>query len=516
MSIVGVALDLLLNAIADAEEPDDVPNPGRFIPTWPEIEQRYTTDRPGFRQLLADYRDEVAARVNNPGLVPVGREMDAAMREAETFFSANNLPLSLPTSNVKRLSFRLVLEGTSGEDDTREAWKLIRGGAAALTQAMATKARAVAALRQLRRLDDVAIRWAGAGTAAIASDVPLPEVLALYRTEGNLQVPASTGSISLGVPTSSLTTPTHVVPSSVRTSVSVRPLDADHPELSPAMEWMLQLAGLDHVTVKLTRDAALNGVSVPTFIANFAAWSAENWAVHRPGTPQATTAEARKRWDAAEALITAHTGFVDATGTRRLQPPSAPPSPDAALVATVDDPVAFVGIVLAEGAMFLRRLAGPSDVLGALPAGHPLRGERPGTEVYGAISYNAHMGDVMKLPPYSRGNNAHREAVLVSAVAAARRSGSSRAKPLSTLVTGDAAFAATVAELRLGADTDRTKDEDWPVVRAWLRADPARFDALAAFLERADKQDWGGFPAFRAHGSRYRRLLRFYERVTSP
>jgi hypothetical protein len=511
MTIVGIALDLLINALAGAVERDEVPNPGRFIPTWPEVEARYTTDKPGFGQLLSDYRDEVRTRVNS-AVTALGHSPDGAFHEAETFFETNNRPLSLPNGNVKDLSFRLLLEGTSGDHDTREAWKLVDGDAAALTAAMASKTKAVSALRQLRRLDNVVIRWLAAGRAAERCHVPIAEVLALYRTEGNLQVPASTSSIQLGVPTDSLTTPTHVVPSSLRTSVSVRPIGAANHHLLPAIEWMLQLAGLDHVSVKLTR-----GASASQFVTNFANWSAQNWAVHLPGTPEATPAEARKRWNAFEALVEPQVAFIDPSdGSRVLQAGSAPAGTDRARVATVDDPVEFVAAVLAEGAMFLRRLAQPADVLGALPAGDPLAGERPGTAVYGAISYNAHMGDAMTLPPYNRPNNAHREAVFASGIAAARRSKSARAKPLSTLVKGDAAFAAAVAKFKLGADTDRTKAVDWPVVQAWLRADPARFDALAAFLETADAGEWSSWQPFRAHGSRYRRLLRFYERATAP
>lgn len=517
MGVVGVALDLLLNALAGSVQKDAVANPGRFIPTWAEAEARYTSDKAGFEKMLDDYCRTVRTRTGDALLLTVGHNHDAQIAGAKTFFQTRNKPLTLAAADVHNLGFRLVIKGRTGLDDTREAWKMIDGGAAELATAMTTRAKAMLTLKQLRRLDDVCIRWMAAAYASAESDILVSEILALYRAEGNLQVPASTASIEMGVPTESLTEPSHITPCSVRSGVSVQDKAATHGTLWSTAEWMLQLAGLDHVTVNLTRDATGKNVSVNDFKTNFRDWSLQNWSVHKPaGDPSATGTAALQRWNFVESLISVHYGLIDpATGQRTLQPALPGAGLDAALVATVDDPVVFVGTVLAEGAMFLRRLATPEDVLGAIPASHPLAGERLGTQIYGAFSYNLHMGNVMKKAPYNRPHNAHREAGLTSAIAAAQRSQHNNAKPLSTLINGDSIFRTEVKAFKVTDDTDATKATEWPIVQAWLLdiAHAERFDAVVQFIEKADIGQWGSWQPFRGHASRYRRLLRFYERV---
>lgn len=517
MSVVGVALDLLLNALANSTQKDDVANPGRFIPTWAEAEARYVSDKAGFEKMLDNYCRAVRIRTGEALLLAVGHNHDAQISEAKNFFRTRNKPLSMAAADVQNLGFRLVVKGQTGIDDTREAWKVIDGGTAELAAAMTNQTKAMLTLKQLRRLDDVCIRWMAAAYASAETDIPVSEILALYRAEGNLQVPASTASIEMGIPTESLTEPSHITPCSVRSGVSVRDKAATQATLGPTAEWMLQLAGLDHVTVNLTRDAAGNSVSIDVFRANFRDWSFQNWSVHKPtGDPSLAGTAALQRLNLAESLISAQYGVIDsATGQRTLQATLPGAGTDAALIATVDDPVVFVGTVLSEGAMFLRRLATPEDVLGALPTNHPLAGERHGTQIYGAFSYNLHMGDVMKKAPYNRPQNAHREAGLTSAIAAAQRSQHNNAKPLSTLINADSVFKAKVKLFKITDDTDDTKSIEWPIVQTWLLnvAHPERFDAVVQFIEKADIGQWGSWQAFRGHASRYRRLLRFYERV---
>src|SRR5688500_13598684 len=61
----------------------------------------------------------------------------------------------------------------------------------------------IAAVRQLRRVDDILIRMLAVKQASVAPHVPMAEVMALYRTEGNLDVPCGFHSVIGLVPSDS-------------------------------------------------------------------------------------------------------------------------------------------------------------------------------------------------------------------------------------------------------------------------------------------------------------------------
>jgi hypothetical protein len=396
------------------------------------------------------------------------------------------------------------------------------------------------AVAELRNADNVCIRVLAARRAALRLGLPVAEVLALYRTEGDLQVPVSLPSVDQLIPSTEPSPATSLAETgplirqmvflAKATELQKGKLAAE--AASRAMEvWLLQLAGLDHLSRRIFPLAL-----TPKLLPQLARFSAANAA----RVPAVATLDglvgATQRWQSLDAGLRAFLVRPHADGSREAMSisPSEPDleADDAVLVAPAD-PVDFVARVLAEGAAYLRRLGTADDVLmsdgdtpgpddpdpPALPAGHPLRGEFLGHGL-AYFRYNLQVG-ARTGSPYQAG--------MISAVANAAASTNPVYQELRDAINGSDQLREIARQLDFitgEKDAALIKDLWWANYLAPALRDPVhpeRARLLAQFVATATTADWsrrsfarprpGGKGSPRGNASRYQQLLNFYSRI---
>ncbi len=355
---------------------------------------------------------------------------------------------------------------------------------------------AAQAVMHLRRFDDVLCRVQAAQIAASATDTPLPEVLALYRVEGDLAMPPSAPSIGDGIPSGRFDALSSI-------AIEISP-DMSHLVLllHPAarvaggfdlasssdeaiheaalLYWCLQIAGLDELIAQPAPSSA-----------SFKTWSAANWTAAGAVPPAGSTAQqlAERRWRAMRETMR----IVALAGTR-----------SSALAIVPDDPLLLVAGVLAEGVMLRRRLGTRASLLGGGAAGDLSAGMQylhyhAGADYIGALIVRALLAS---LRGHGLGHVALRQALRADLPM------TDNLANIETAVTGPAPRR---------ADRDRqtaTLLTVWPAAQLWLR-DGNRLDLLTRFLEDAKREDLDTWRAHRGNLSRYRQLLSYYQRVFS-
>jgi hypothetical protein len=401
---------------------------------------------------------------------------------------------NVPASSVRRaiqgfeppsrFDFRLNLSNDRQGERTTLGRTLASGNPVAL----GTLNQKIEALHQLRRVDDILIRVLAARRASDITQLPLAEIMAFYRTEGNLDVPVALASFTGLVPSDSPTAlsqiahmpehPTargarmwpHLVWLSKATGVylgfDISPAaDALRLKEPALVDWMLQLCGLDKVQ-QIYETVTHAGASMTDF---FAIFSEENWTAAGVATTRAASAQ---RW---QALVNnlAVTNIAGAT----------PPS----IAVLPTDPVEFVARVLAEGAMMLRA-SGGND-----------------TSRY--LRYHAGLEQATAI--YLRG------------LTVAQKTSGARYRPLRDAIAANAPFAATLRSLdnRIRNERDskmavaelNTASGD---LQAWLGAGgAARVALLIDFLETAGTDIWPTWTEHRGNLSRHLQQLDFYRRM---
>jgi hypothetical protein len=389
------------------------------------------------------------------------------------------------------------------------------------------------AVTELRNADNVCIRVLASLQAADLLSLPVSEMLALYRTEGDLQVPVSFGSVRQRVPSteprpaSSLVDMAQLIRQMVFLNNAMAlptgglASEARHAAL---VAWLLQLAGLDHLNARI-----FPLVGMPSFLPQLVRFSAANAARVPAASSLGGAAGAEQRWKSLFDGLGA--GLVrpkpDGSSTVfDLDPEPAVEADDAVLVAPTD-PVRFVAGVLAEGAAYLRRLGTADDVLMSngdtpgldepdpqpLPAGHPLRGEFLGAGL-AYFRYNLQVGAI---------NDAPYQAGMISAVANAANTQDPDYQALRTAIQQSDKLTGIADQLHfitVTKDAALIKDLYWeshlaPALRDPLHPERARL--LAEFIGSATTAHWGSFEQPRGNASRYQQLQNFYghlEQVT--
>lgn len=366
----------------------------------------------------------------------------------------------------------------AGENANRLGRDLMVGTAtvAAVTD---TAAHATDAILNLRRLDDVLLRVLAAKHAAAITSTGLEQVLAMYRTEGNLDAPPSADSLRDGIPSGTVDAKTSLNPTPDITHLVWL---ADPGHFSGMTDdairefalrcWFVQIGGLDEI-----------GKLPAPLASNFMAWSSGNWTAVGLFPAATSLAAARTRWD-------------NLLATLELSRPAA--GGVMALMVVPRDPLLLISGVLQEAVVFQRRLGKVEDLLSGLPAGHGLATLTPG------MSYLRYHAGVEQF-----------QALLVSAVVRAAGTAGPKYAALRTAIRADAALSAMVDALKPTIAAMGMPDVllRWPTLESWLRTG-MHLALLGDFIESAPAGGvWNSWQEHRGNLSRYKRLIEYYGKV---
>lgn len=401
------------------------------------------------------------------------------------------------TNEVQYFREYLLLDAT-GENSTKPGRDLVTG-TTPVADVITSRDKAVEAVINLRRLDDVLIRALSCQATADATGTPLPQVLAMYRVEGDMNVPPSTESIALGVP-SAVTSAKTSLDSDPDISHLVLLLNFDRAvvvsghilKVLALQLWFVQIGGLDLVG------------QIKTGRWGFQEWSKSNWS--SVGHPQA--GYAFDRWDAMFNQLKMETRD---TGT------------SSALMITPDDSEGLISGILQEAVMHQRALARVKTLLefeeiaadgaphkNTLPSGHPLKN----TKLTPGMSYlHYHSGEKQM------------KAIMISAVVYASTTSGLSYSSLRSAIINDPDFAFWVAGWLASPDPGdpnapsririATTDElvaEWPRLALWLREDD-NLGLLCQFVETAGGSEWPSWKEHRGNLSRYMLLSDYYSRL---
>ena len=382
--------------------------------------------------------------------------------------------------------YRLDLDALDGTAVGRDILKGVMTVAAAARGPQL----AMQAIVGLRLAHDVLLRIRIAQQTVAATGATLAEVLALYRTEGDLGVPPSQASLDAGVPPATFKEGSSIGPTAVP-DFSTGVWLADPAAFAGVMdsagaldvalaEYFLQLAGLD--------DAARTAAAARSrFIDAYQGWTYRVWKDARVDN----IGLALRRW-------------LDVKAAGLLRTLSDSSGRNLAWAVDILDPALFAGIVAGDGVQLLRgRLSDVSLLLGS--------GPNPA-------------GTATTLPPsmrylvYNLSQQKARLALFSGLVAASRtrrRRWAALRRALAAqpgLVPRIQALAPRLSHLRDDAAVTAADRDLWLVVQPWLRQ-PGRLELLADWLEHAGAGDWTGWQTPRGNVSRYLLLLDYYGRL---
>ncbi|MCA3260041.1 MAG: hypothetical protein ING46_18460 [Rubrivivax sp.] len=200
VNLLALLIDGLLGAKPAAAAPP-------LLPDDVELQTQLTDQPAAWRTLIVGYiENHVAPRYRAipglsvrgaPGSTAQSWNTPARIQQALTAASAlptwtrpsaNQLPLASPGPLDRKLrSFR-------GPDDAASGFKLLGqylSGVSLPPSAVASKVAATQTMLWLSALDAFFVRWIGVISAAEATNASIAEILALYRTEGDLTAPLS-------------------------------------------------------------------------------------------------------------------------------------------------------------------------------------------------------------------------------------------------------------------------------------------------------------------------------------
>ncbi len=395
--------------------------------------------------------------------------------------SAPKVPRGLPGAVPKFLHEALDVDATSGAG----LGKALVEGRVTVADAATGSWTSAQAIVGLRRLQDILFRLRAARACASATGADLATVLALFRTEGALAMPASASSIDAGVPSGTTDAVTSLRPRPdisnmvwLASGILLAPLsDATVADIA-TKEFLIQIVGLDVLG------------SRPAGGAWYQAWTYQIW--KSAGVDNLGTAIARS-------LL-----LRDAVSVRRLTP--APPT-RSAVAALVKDPVSFVGAALGDGVQLLRSFTDPLWLLGPgpLPAGAPTWIDLP----LAYLRYNIG-ADQMRL-------------ALVSAVLAAAATKATQWADLRNRIAATPNLRTQLAAMSKASGNQKTPAEKataaalaWPPLQPWCLI-PGNLDALTQFVYEASAGEWStGWMRPRGNVARFRLLHHYYGLLTGP
>lgn len=481
-----------------------------YLPDSAELETRLTAMTAEERAtFITTYFADVKSRWDRADAAGLIAMLDK-VRSAEKKMAKSavkpvaGLPRNAPTAHREYLML-----DAGGAAATKLGRQLVLGEVTAESTAI-TAAAAGNAVMNLRRLDDALTRILSAHAAATKTGVPLEDVLAMYRVEGDLNAPPSKASLAAGIPSGT---------SDATTSLNPRP-DISHlvwlvnPSRVPVwsaegikefalVQWFVQIGGLDEV-----------GMLPRPKRAPFVAWSSQNWLMAAGIDPGSVTSLADvKRID--EAKLAAGKRWDGVMATMELEKPTSESGTSEAIKVTPRDPEMLVSGILAEAVIRQSALRKTSSLLGKTPK------DALSPEMTKGMSYlHYHAGaDQMKQ-------------IIVSAVIAASRTSGGRFKSLrdamvpsldlSGLKAKMASFDADTRLLKSGALSAAERatleaevatliGEMWTAVSDWLKADASRLTLLSRFIETADAAIWTAWTEHRGNLSRYSVLKAYYE-----
>jgi hypothetical protein len=297
-------------------------------------------------------------------------------------------------------------------------------------------------------------------------------------------MPPSVASIDAGIPSGTSSAGTFLNPRPDITQLvwlaDAGPLSwYDDAALRPFVtaEMLIQLAGLDVVA---TTD--VGG-------ASYVRWSHATWKA--TGVDDLAGAQARG------AILR------QAIALRHLGPP---PARKPAVAGLVQDPVTLVATALGDGVQLLRSLSLPGGLLGPGPWPPGVPSTLPAGLAY--LRYNVG-DDQTKL-------------ALASAVQAAAYTHGARWADLRARIASGSRLLGALTTAVTANGTPQTPTEKaaaaarvWTPLQPWCLV-PGNLDALAGFVEEATGAEWSGWVAPRANVARFRILLDFYTRLTTP
>ena len=346
------------------------------------------------------------------------------------------------------------------------------------------------AIKSLRGLDDVFKRVLIAHEVAEKANVSIQEVLAIYRREGNLNVPPSHSEISKGIPSGENNAPTKMENIDTTNNVVLLnkvSIDSFGWNVEKIKEYALmtltvQIGGLDQIgflATKFKLDAfgnyeyESNGDKKREFdnskfmnIANlFAKWSNTNWKL--AGFDHDTKADAKLRWE--EIVKNLKLSVRDGSSSK-------------AYLIAPKNAQKFVTDIMLEVSILHKSYSNPDIIAKKLDKSFSKKWSP-------ATSYMIYHKGTPEAPKVFR-----------SALRAA-------AKCKST----DRLF------MKLKSETSKIKNiNSWESIQKWLNDDPERFDLLINFVENAGDKDWaesGGWPAFRKSARWIKTLNMYYGKV---
>lgn len=443
-------------------------------------------------------------RAEAAGVIP----MLAQARVAETKMATSPVqPVSGLPQNTPGSFRENVMLDAGGAASTELGRKLVKKEITAIAVS-ATGPSATEAVMNLRRLDDVLTRILSAKAAADQTGTPLAQVLAMYRTEGDLNAPPSTASLAAGVPSGTHDATTSLSPTTPEISHLVWLIDAAIVgsttdlalrELALA-SWFVQIGGLDEV----------GGLASPRQLT-FAAWSSANW-LRAMGLDAsgASPADRRMRDDAA---VEADTRWTTLLNNTEISRPGSDTGLSTAVMVTPKSPEIMVAGILAEAVMRQRALGKTTSLVGAVK----LTG--PGSQMTAGLSY-LH---------YHAGTEQMQQILASGAIAAAGTTGPRYSHVRSAMqgsldtavlrakmskVDGNTAKlrgpVSAAEKATLETENTTLKAEMWALVVTWVTADPTRLAALGEFIETASTSQWSAWQEHRGNLSRYNVLQAYY------
>ena len=477
-----------------------------FIPGEAELTVKLAAmDVAGRKKFVEDTLADVKAkwqRADAAGLISKLQQV----RSAETRMAKS------PTQPVAGLpqnqpgAFREGLMLDAGGSAATDLGRKLVTGQVSVDSVAATAATAANAVMNLRRLDDVLTRALSAQAAATATGTPLADVLAMYRTEGDLNAPPSTASLAAGRPSG-----THDATSSLSTRPDMSHLvmllddavvgassDSDIREFALGT-WFVQIGGLDEVgKLAAPRDMP------------FMTWSSDNWLAARGITgPASSPADVHIIDDARQDALARWTRLKANLDIAR--PTSA--AGTKAVMITPRDPEQMVSTILSEAVMRQRALAKTASLVTGAPKTGAGSALTPG----------------MAYLHYHAGTEQMQE-ILPSAAIAAAATGGSRYLALRKAMQGSLDLTSMRASMKkiddntnklatplapaqkttLENENTTLRADMWTRLQAWLKADNTRIGLLGDFVETADTTLWSSWQEHRGNLSRYNVLRAYY------
>jgi hypothetical protein len=398
----------------------------------------------------------------------------------------------LPQNTVDTFYEKLVLDNESAAGGTVLGRDLLMDVTTPADHKSSSD-KTINAIMSLRHVDDLLTRILGAQHAATSLGVPMREVMAMYRTEGDLNAPPSAPGLASGIPpgVTDAVTSLNPAPDISRLVVVCRnfnPAASDAEwQLLGMQVWFVQIAGLD-VVGSLQEEVAAGRAT--NFRDAFQQFSSGNRS--EAGLPAPTRANAGTRFDAALAnmVVTKKTSH----------------GKEAVIIAP-QDPIALLSAVLQEAIALQRKLALFKKDLVTDPE----------------ANFNVTLGPTLSYLRFHQ--TKYFKAILVRAMIAANDLAGIRYLELRRELTDDVQLQSALVALKPvkkmidSAASVPVLNGQWPRLVEWFNAPTLhsatkRFDLLADFVRTADASAaWNSWKEGRGNMSRYAVLLDYYTRL---